>query len=77
MCGSGTFLIEAALIAQGRPAGLHRASWPFLSWPDFSVQAWRDTRQEAAEADRSAQRPSARLLGNDIHEGALSLAQRS
>jgi len=33
MCGSGTLLIEAALLATRTAPGLFRASWPFqVSW---------------------------------------------
>ena len=30
MCGSGTFLIEAALMATRTAPGLARTTWPFL-----------------------------------------------
>ena len=35
MCGSGTFLIEAAMIAKGIPAGIYRKSFGFEKWLDF------------------------------------------
>ena len=35
MCGSGTLLIEAALIALNIPPGIFRASFAFEKWPDF------------------------------------------
>ena len=76
MCGSGTLLIEAALMAQGRSPGLSRPRWPFFSWPDFSPQAWRSCVAEAREIEAAAPRFEGRLLGNDMHEGALSLARR-
>ena len=76
MCGSGTFLIEAALMAQGRPPGSARASWPFLKWPDSSRLAWKDIARAAVEADQPGGSCGVRLLGNDTHEGALSLAKR-
>jgi len=40
MCGSGTLLFEAALIASNVAPGLMRPSksWPFRKWPDLDNQ---------------------------------------
>lgn len=35
MCGSGTFLIEAAMIACNIPANINRAHYAFMNWNDF------------------------------------------
>ncbi len=35
MCGSGTILIEAAMIACNIPAGIHRNEFGFEKWKDF------------------------------------------
>ena len=35
MCGSGTFLIEAALLARNISPGVYRKSFAFEKWPDF------------------------------------------
>ena len=35
MCGSGTLLIEAALIARNIPPGVFRQEYAFEKWPDF------------------------------------------
>ena len=37
MCGSGTFLIEAAMIACNIPASLHRKEFAFEKWADYDV----------------------------------------
>ena len=37
MCGSGTFLIEAAMIACNIPASLHRKEFAFEKWTDYDV----------------------------------------
>ena len=73
MCGSGTFLIEAALMATNTAPGLFRKQFPFQGWHDFDPQAYSKVCQQA----KQAQRPwEGELLGNDIHPGALSLASR-
>eukprot|EP00250_Pteridium_aquilinum_P000901 c11079_g2_i1 orf=98-1687(+) len=72
MCGSGTFLIEAALMACNRAPGLMRQHWPFQMWHDFEEPLWKECRDTAAAAIRSPPK-GLTLLGNDAHEGALSL----
>ena len=38
MCGSGTLLIEAALIARNMAPGLFRKEFAFEKWPDFDAE---------------------------------------
>jgi putative N6-adenine-specific DNA methylase len=45
-CGSGTFLIEAAMIATHTPPGAFRKSQGFESLPDFSPDAWEKVKSE-------------------------------
>lgn len=40
MCGSGTFLAEAAMIACNIPANLNRDEFGFETWPDFDVDLY-------------------------------------
>lgn len=42
MCGSGTFLIEASLIAQNIAPGLFRQDYAFMHWPDFNADLWEE-----------------------------------
>ena len=42
MCGSGTLLIEAALIARNIPPGIFRQSFAFEKWQDFDPDLWSD-----------------------------------
>ncbi|MDD2911047.1 MAG: THUMP domain-containing protein, partial [Petrimonas sp.] len=42
MCGSGTLLIEAAMIALGIPPGIHRQSFGFEKWSDFDEDLFSD-----------------------------------
>ncbi|KAK9811854.1 hypothetical protein WJX72_011203 [[Myrmecia] bisecta] len=74
MCGSGTFLIEAALMATNTAPGLMRAQWPFQTWPDFDAALWQHS-VAAASAARMIW-DDGLLLGNDLHEGAVALARR-
>lgn len=75
MCGSGTFAIEAAMMAAGIAPGLRRPRWPFESWPDFDAAEWKRCRAEAeARADRTLPFP---VFASDHHAGALDLARKS
>ena len=42
MCGSGTLLIEAALIARNIAPGVYRQGFAFEKWADFDVDLWED-----------------------------------
>lgn len=46
MSGSGTFSIEAAMIATNTPPGLYR-DFAFMGWPCFRPQRWRFIRKES------------------------------
>jgi putative N6-adenine-specific DNA methylase len=45
-CGSGTFLIEAAMVATHTPAGFFRPTQGFETLPDFSPTAWAKVKGE-------------------------------
>ncbi|XP_057816583.2 uncharacterized protein LOC131029920 [Cryptomeria japonica] len=75
MCGSGTFLIEAALMAANKAPGMMRTTWPFKLWHDFNPVMWRECCENAASAETEMPK-GLRILGNDKHEGALSLCAR-
>ncbi len=52
MCGSGTLLIEAALIARNIAPGVFRQSFAFEKWPDFDADLWSDIyNDDSAERD--------------------------
>jgi Putative RNA methylase family UPF0020 len=66
MCGSGTILVEAALMAHRVAPGLFRDKWAHTSWPDFDKRAWR----EALDAARGSVRRewAGVIAGNDVDE---------
>jgi len=64
MCGSGTILIEAAMLAANIPPGHHRPGFGFQRWKDFDAQTWKEVRDEAeATIDRG---PGPLVLGGEI-----------
>jgi len=72
MCGGGTFLMEAALMARNIPPGLGRR-FAFEKLHTFDSREWR----ALCEAGRARQTPRAPLAiyGSDIHGGALKAAR--
>ena len=42
MCGSGTLLIEAALLARNIAPGVYRQGFAFEKWADFDADLWDD-----------------------------------
>lgn len=47
MCGSGTILIEAAMLASGTPPGYFRPEFGFFRWKDFDPDLWEKVKAEA------------------------------
>ncbi len=52
MCGSGTIIIEAAMIAQNIPAGFFREMYGFKNWKDFDPALWKKVVQDASDQFR-------------------------
>ncbi len=73
MCGSGTFLIEAALLALNRAPGAGRP-FAFERWPSHSPDAWNERLAEARAAEKSHSPP---LRGTDLNSGSLGTARRN
>lgn len=74
MCGSGTFLIEAACMASGRAPGRLRM-FAFETWPDFDEDLWETLRREARAGELDEL--DFCIEGADRHSGALQLAKKS
>lgn len=73
MCGSGTFLIEAALIATGIMPGIYRRHFAFETWPDFNEELF-----EKVYNDDSGEREfNNKIYGGDISPKAISIAQKN
>jgi putative N6-adenine-specific DNA methylase len=72
MCGSGTILIEAAMIARKMAPGLNRE---FVSegWPGIKRNAWRDAKHAARKAIDSES--SLQIFGYDLDERIIKAAQ--
>ena len=70
MCGSGTFPIEAALLANNIPAGKNR-KFGFETWADFDIDIWNEIK---AEADSKIINSGVKIFAQDIDNKALDIA---
>jgi putative N6-adenine-specific DNA methylase len=71
MCGSGTFLIEAAMILENTPLGLQR-SFAFEQLPFFQASKWERFKREALAKQTET---SVKLLGFDIDPKNIEIAR--
>jgi putative N6-adenine-specific DNA methylase len=72
-CGSGTILIEAAMMAKNQAPGLKRT---FISedWPIFDNMTWAKARVEAKKAKKVDVEPRL-IMGYDRDPEAISIAR--
>ena len=71
MCGSGTLLIEAALIARNMAPGLFRKEYAFEKWPDFDADLFDEIYN-----DESMEREfNHKIYGYDIDMKAVNTAR--
>ena len=76
MCGSGTLLIEAAMMASDRAPGLHREHWGFTARNAFNEELWRELTTEAqVRARRGLQETTSRFFGSDIDRRVIEMAR--
>ncbi len=76
MCGSGTLLIEAAMMAADCAPGLYRQHWGFTSWLQFNETIWREVTTEAQVRFRKGlQETTSRFFGTDIDRRVMDMAR--
>lgn len=71
MCGSGTFLVEAALIAANINPGVFRRGFAFEHWPDFDA----DLFERLYNDDSEEREVTCRIIGADISKRAIEAAR--
>jgi putative N6-adenine-specific DNA methylase len=72
MCGSGTFLTEAGMIALDMAPGLNR-SFGFEKLQGFDQKAWQALREKAQERKKISIKTD--IYGSDLYGEALKLAR--
>ncbi len=73
MCGSGTLLIEAAMIAMNVPPGIYRQNFAFEKWKNFNADLF-----ETIYNDDSGEREfKHKIYGSDISSEAIAIAAKN
>jgi len=72
MCGSGTFLIEAAMIASNIPANINREYFAFQYWPDYDAELWELIRNSQL---KRASDCYGRIIGYDVDPSVVASAK--
>ncbi len=73
LCGSGTILIEAALMGRNIAPGLNRA-FASEAWPRIPEEAWRHARAEAKAAILPSLPEGTEIMGSDIDQDMIQFA---
>lgn len=73
MCGSGTILIEAAMLAHGIAPGTYRQKFGFESWKDFDADLFEAITEEQYETPEFKHQ----ILGSDISPAAIKIAEQN
>lgn len=73
MCGSGTLLIEAAMIGMNVPPGIYRQNFAFEKWKNFNADLF-----ETIYNDDSGEREfKHKIYGSDISSEAIAIAAKN
>ena len=75
MCGSGTFLVEAGLIAKNIPPGIFRKQFAFEKWKDFDDRLWKNIVDESYPKRHHTLNTI--IIGSDISQEAVEVARES
>ncbi|MDA1029081.1 MAG: THUMP domain-containing protein [Bacteroidetes bacterium] len=75
MCGSGTILAEALMVATGTPGGYLHQKFGFEQFPDFDLWGWSALRKEIDSAIKPIEKGL--ISGSDIDSEALRLARKN
>ncbi len=73
MCGSGTFLIEAAMIALNIPPGIYREKFAFEKWNDFDAELFETLYND----DSDSKEFTHHIYGSDNSFYAIKVAEKN
>jgi putative N6-adenine-specific DNA methylase len=71
MCGSGTIVCEAALIANNIPPGYYRKTFGFEKWKDFDKELWEKIKTDALSDQYEFEYE---IVGSDISRESVEIA---
>lgn len=75
MCGSGTLLIEAAMMAANIAPGLKRKRWGFQSLHSFDREVWQEVHAEVTfQSKKGPATCQTRFWGSDMDRSIIQIA---
>ena len=74
MCGSGTLLIEAALIAYNIPANIFRDRFGFEGWNDFDEELWKKIKEVSLDKETHYY---GKITGSDNFQKAVRISMEN
>ena len=77
VCGSGTLIFEAVMIATDRAPGLSRDYWGFEGCADFDAESFEDLLAEADERFEAGLEHIPTFIGADIDPSAIEIAKEN
>lgn len=72
MCGSGTIVTEAGLIAKNIAPGLFREYFGFMGWKDYDPDLWEELKEQSLAVQREFDYA---IVGSDIDPEAVHIAR--
>lgn len=75
MCGSGTFLIEGAMIAGNIAPGLSRSYFGFENWLQHDAYLWQDLVTQAHTQREQGLKNLPPIVGSDVDASVLAYAR--
>ena len=72
MCGSGTILIEAALIAYNIPSNIFRERFGFEGWKDFDPKLWETIKEASLDKETNYY---GKITGSDNFQKAVRISR--
>lgn len=73
-CGSGTILVEAALMAAGIPPMIERQHFAFKNFANYDAECWE---QIQAEATKRVSSLPCEIIGSDVNAEMVTKARRN
>ena len=74
MCGSGTLLIEAALIAYNIPVNIFRDRFGFEGWHDFDEKLWEKIKEVSLDKETQY---CGKITGSDNFQKAVRISRKN
>ncbi|WP_133010551.1 bifunctional 23S rRNA (guanine(2069)-N(7))-methyltransferase RlmK/23S rRNA (guanine(2445)-N(2))-methyltransferase RlmL [Marinomonas flavescens] len=75
MCGSGTFLVEAAMMSLDMAPGLGRQYWGFKGWKQHDHRLWQQLMDFAKNRKKDPATLGIRFQGTDIEQKAIAASR--